>query len=107
MLLANMTVATHLYKTMPEYALLRSHRYPSERFLTLTRNILQKFGIHLDIASSGDLYSSIKRYESCAELEPEANMYLTKSRLMVINNLCLKAMTVRFGRILYIFFSFI
>ncbi|XP_046821426.1 DIS3-like exonuclease 2 isoform X2 [Vespa crabro] len=93
MLLANMTVATHLYKTMPEYALLRSHSYPSERFLTLTRNLLQRFGIHLDIASSGDLYSSIKRYESCIELESEAYMYLTRYRLMVINNLCLKAMT--------------
>ncbi|KAF7405755.1 hypothetical protein HZH68_005124 [Vespula germanica] len=93
MLLANMTVATHLYKTMPEYALLRSHNYPSERFLTLTQNILQRFGIHLDITSSGDLYNSIQRYESCKELESETYMYLTKYRLMVINNLCLKAMT--------------
>ncbi|KAK2579698.1 hypothetical protein KPH14_011045 [Odynerus spinipes] len=92
MLLANMTVATHLYKTVPQYALLRNHRIPSERVLTMTQNILQKFGIHLDIGSSGDLYASIRRYETYAELQSEEYMYLAKYRLMVINNLCSKAM---------------
>ncbi|XP_076235401.1 DIS3-like exonuclease 2 [Calliopsis andreniformis] len=92
MLLANMTVATHLYTTIPETALLRNHREPSKFVLNGTKEILQKFGIHLEIESSGSLHSSMKRYE---ELESDSNTTETtvKYRMMVINNLCSKAMT--------------
>nr|XP_003702899.2 PREDICTED: DNA topoisomerase 3-alpha isoform X3 [Megachile rotundata] len=92
MLLANMTVATYLYDTIPDTALLRNHREPSQYILNTTKDILEKFGIHLDIESSASLHASIKRYEE--ELESENNEIKTtmKYRMMVINNLCSKAM---------------
>lgn len=92
MLLANMTVATHLYETVPKYALLRNHNTPSVNILTKNKNILQRFGIHLDIETAGDLYSSIKRYEIYTELQFEEYIYLTKWRLLVLKNFCSKAM---------------
>ncbi|CAL7941200.1 unnamed protein product [Xylocopa violacea] len=92
MLLANRTVATWLYNTIPETALLRNHREPSKHILSITKDTLQRFGIHLDIESSGSLQASIKRYEQ--ELETEDNeTKITKYRMMVINSLCSKAMT--------------
>ncbi|XP_076183588.1 DIS3-like exonuclease 2 [Ptiloglossa arizonensis] len=92
MLLANMTVATHLYNTIPETALLRNHKEPSKYVLNITKDILQKFGIHLDIESSASLHASIKRYEQEFEFESNETITTIKYRMMVINNLCSKAM---------------
>ena len=92
MLLANKTVATYLYDKIPETALLRNHRDPSKFVLKGTKDALQKFGIHLEIESSASLHASIKRYEE--ELESECNEVddTVKYRMMVIYNLCSKAM---------------
>ncbi|KAL0102563.1 hypothetical protein PUN28_018095 [Cardiocondyla obscurior] len=83
MLLANVTVATHLYTTIPTTALLRVHKTPSKQSLNTLQEMMQKYGIHLNIESSGSLQSSIHRYENIA----------TKYIMMVIINLCLKSMT--------------
>ncbi|XP_071870532.1 DIS3-like exonuclease 2 isoform X1 [Bombus fervidus] len=93
MLLANMTVATHLYNVIPETALLRNHREPSEHILSKTQDMLQKFGIHLDIKSSTSLHASMKRYEEGLEAEEGERRTIMKYRMMVINNLCSRAMT--------------
>lgn len=92
MLLANMTVATYLYDTIPETALLRNHKKPSQYILNTTKNILQKFGIHLDVESSASLHTSIKRYGEELEFENNEIKTTMKYRMMVINNLCSKAM---------------
>lgn len=92
MLLANMTVATQLFIATPKTALLRNHKEPSKKCLNTVRNMLQKYGIHLNIESAGALQSSISRYE------PENNFVAVdsmKSIMMVIINLCSKSMTVR------------
>lgn len=92
MLLANMTVATYLYDTIPQTALLRNHREPSQYILNSAKDILEKFGIHLDVESSASLHASIKRYEETLESENNEIKTMTKYRMMVINNLCFKAM---------------
>ncbi|KOC68745.1 DIS3-like exonuclease 2 [Habropoda laboriosa] len=93
MLLANMTVATQLYDAIPETALLRNHKEPSKYILSMSKDILQRFGIHLDIKSSASLHASIKRYEQEFESESNESKTTMKYRMMVINNLCSKAMT--------------
>ncbi|XP_076641254.1 DIS3-like exonuclease 2 [Halictus rubicundus] len=91
MLLANMTVAMFLYEKVPETALLRNHKKPLKLTLTKTKDILGKFGIHLDIETSGSLHASIKRYEEL-QSETSDSKATTEYRVMVINNLCTKAM---------------
>jgi len=49
MLLANMTVAVQLYTAIPKTALLRNHKDPSKQCLDTIHNMLQKYGIHLNI----------------------------------------------------------
>ncbi|XP_043598986.1 DIS3-like exonuclease 2 isoform X2 [Bombus pyrosoma] len=92
MLLANMTVATHLYNVIPETALLRNHREPSKHILSTTQDMLQKFGIHLDIESSTSLHTSMKRCEEGLETEDDERRIIMKYRMMVINSLCSRAM---------------
>lgn len=94
MLLANMSVAKQIYDTMPDDALLRSHKEPSTRILTQTRDMLEKFGIILDIESSGALQTSLTE----CDIETSSN-FATKSRMLVINSLCAKSMTVRLLKI--------
>ncbi|XP_076381275.1 DIS3-like exonuclease 2 isoform X1 [Megalopta genalis] len=91
MLLANMIVAKFLYEKIPETALLRNHRKPPMLLLKKMADVLQVFGIHLDIESSGSLHASVKRY---GELLSENSDFKTtmKYRMMVINNLCAKTM---------------
>lgn len=90
MLLANMTVATHLYIAIPKTALLRNHKAPSKHCLNTVRNILQNYGIHLNIETAGALQASIRHYD------PENNSVNSmKHIMMVIINLCSKSMTVR------------
>ncbi|XP_076626997.1 DIS3-like exonuclease 2 [Colletes latitarsis] len=93
MLLTNITVAVHLYNTIPETALLRNHREPLKYNLSETKDMLQKFGINLDIESAASLHASIKRYEQELEFESsDTKLKIRKYRMMVINNLCSKAM---------------
>lgn len=99
MLLANMTVATYLYNTIPETALLRIHKDPSRQCLNTVHNTLQKYGIHLNIETAGDLQASINRYI------PENSSVTANSMkyiMMVIINLCSKSMTVRIFIFCYI-----
>lgn len=92
MLLANMTVAKFLYEKIPETALLRNHKQPSTLQLTKMKDILEKFGIHLDIETAGSLNSSIKRYGE--ELQSETSDFQAARTyiMIVINNLCTKTM---------------
>ncbi|XP_012533692.1 DIS3-like exonuclease 2 isoform X2 [Monomorium pharaonis] len=90
MLLANMTVAEKLFNAIPKMALLRIHKEPSKHCLNTVYNILQKYGIHLNIETAGALQASISRYE------PENNFVAVDSMkyiMMVIINLCSKSMT--------------
>lgn len=89
MLLANMSVAKQIHETMPEIALVRSHKEPSNRILTQTREMLEKFGVILEIESSGALQACLTECES----ESRSN-FAAKCRMLVINSLCAKAMTV-------------
>lgn len=92
MLLANMTVAVQLYTAIPETALLRMHKDPSKQCLGSLRDTLQKYGIHLNIKTAGDLQASISRYE------PENNSVTVDSMKYItlgITNLCSKTMAVR------------
>ncbi|KYQ51116.1 DIS3-like exonuclease 2 [Trachymyrmex zeteki] len=89
MLLANMTVAVQLYTAIPETALLRMHKDPSKQCLGSLRDTLQKYGIHLNIKTAGDLQASISRYE------PENNSVTVDSMKYItlgITNLCSKTM---------------
>ena len=95
MLLANMTVAKQIYETIPETALLRSHKEPSMRVLTQSRDMLEKFGVILNIESAGTLQTSLSQYRSEVTAESAEN-FAAKCRMMVINSLCAKSMTVRF-----------
>ncbi|KYM95072.1 PREDICTED: DIS3-like exonuclease 2 [Cyphomyrmex costatus] len=88
MLLANMTVAVQLYTAIPETALLRVHKEPKHNLYSL-RDMLQKYGIHLNIETAYDLQASINRYE------PENNSVTVDSMkyiAMAIVHLCSKTM---------------
>ncbi|KAL6262203.1 hypothetical protein P5V15_007300 [Pogonomyrmex californicus] len=89
MLLANMTVATQLYIAIPQTALLRIHKNPSKHSLNTIQNIMQKYGIHLDIETAGALQASIQRYN----LENDSvTVDAMKYIMLVIINLCSKSM---------------
>nr|XP_012226753.1 PREDICTED: DIS3-like exonuclease 2 [Linepithema humile] len=90
MLQANITVATHLHTAIPETALLRIHRNPNMRNLKTVVDMLQKFGIHLDIETAGALQTSIHRYNP--EYDPAAVNDRMKSITMVIIHMCSKTM---------------
>ncbi|XP_014238070.1 DIS3-like exonuclease 2 [Trichogramma pretiosum] len=90
MLLANMVVAKHLYETMPEVSLLRSHPEPCMRVLQKTKKLLEKFGVLLNIESAGALHESLLMYQSFDEYDPSSPEH---GRMMVINCLCAKSMT--------------
>ncbi|XP_046746005.1 DIS3-like exonuclease 2 isoform X2 [Diprion similis] len=91
MLLANMTVATHLYENLPDVSLLRCHQPPIMRNLSKTQAMLEKLGIHIDIESAGALQASLVRYQPnpCGSSE---DFYLAKCRAVVMNVLCAKTM---------------
>ncbi|EFN78986.1 DIS3-like exonuclease 2 [Harpegnathos saltator] len=94
MLLANMTVAAQLYSTIPETALLRIHRDPIKHSLVTIHETLRKYGIHLDIETAGALNASIQRYErDLLECNSSTMNNTMQHVIMVITNLCSKAMT--------------
>jgi len=85
-----MTVAVQLYTAIPKTALLRNHKDPSKQCLDTIHNMLQKYGIHLNIETAGALQASISHYES-----ENNSVNSMKYIMMVIINLCSKSMAVR------------
>lgn len=92
MLLANMTVATHLYDVLPETALLRKHREPLRRILTEVQDMFQMFGVHLNIDSAANLQASLNRYQPGPMSGSDGYQCLEYYRMMVINAHCARAM---------------
>lgn len=96
MLLANMTVAAQLYSAIPETALLRVHRDPIKHSLATTCETLQKYGVHLNTETAGALHDSIQRYErDLLECNSSTINDTMQYIMMVITNVCSKAMAVR------------
>lgn len=96
MLLANMTVAIQLYSKIPETALLRIHRDPIKHSLATACETLQRYGVHLDIETAGALHTSIQRYKKgLLECNSSTINDTMQYIMMVITNMCSKAMTVR------------
>ena len=86
-----MTVAKHLYEKMPEVSLLRSHAEPTMRMLNKTRNLLEKFGVLLNVDSAHLLHNSLMMHQP----EKTSNLISpAQCRMMVINTLCAKSMAV-------------
>lgn len=94
MLLANMTVATHLYKEFPKTAFLRHHNPPKEINLTRSLQSLRNFGIHLNTNSAGELQASMEKYRPVIEnnKEPSDEEFIGNCRMMVITSLCAQSM---------------
>ncbi|RLU22682.1 hypothetical protein DMN91_004960 [Ooceraea biroi] len=88
MLLANMTTAARLHTAIPETAFLRIHRDPFKYPLNSLREMLQKYGIHLDIETAGALHASIHRYQPNLYSDNDPMKYV----MMVIITLCSKTM---------------
>lgn len=100
-----MTVAAQLYSKIPETALLRIHRDPIRHSLATTCETLRKYGIHLDIETAGALHTSIQRYErDLSECNSSTINNTMQYIMMVITNVCSKAMTVRIHRILFFYY---
>lgn len=89
MLLANESVAKHIYNTYPNLAFLRSHKPPSACLMKVLAEKLAVFGIHLDIKTAGGIHSSLMKYETF-----ESNNIYAWARRAVMNNLCAKGMKV-------------
>lgn len=87
MLLANGTVAEHIYNVYPNIAFLRSHERPPTYSLKVLADKLSLFGIHLDVETAGGIHSSLMKYESF-----ESNDVFSWARKAVLNNLCAKGM---------------
>lgn len=94
MLLANMTVANHLYKKFPKTALLRHHDPPKHDTLSRTLQPLKNFGVHLNTKSAGALQMSMSKYEQTIERGEKYSdeEFVANGRMMVINSLCAQAM---------------
>lgn len=84
MLLANMTVATALQERFPILAFLRCHDDPQPDMLKKLADVLEKFGIVLDVSSAGSLHESLQRCSASGD----------KTRFMALNCLCSKPMVV-------------
>lgn len=94
MLLANMTAATHLYKNLPNHALLRRHDPPQMNMLLESQAMLEKIGIHIDVESAGALEASLIRYRPDPSTTSDDDLYLASCRSKVLNALCSKPMMV-------------
>ncbi|CEO60177.1 Putative Exosome complex exonuclease [Penicillium brasilianum] len=78
MLLANITVATKVYKSFSQTALLRRHATPPpQNFEDLINQLSKKRGMELDVSSSGALASSLDR---C--VDPENPFFNTLVRIL-------------------------
>ncbi|XP_023020723.2 dis3 like 3'-5' exoribonuclease 2 isoform X1 [Leptinotarsa decemlineata] len=85
MLLANISVAEKIYESFPDKAFLRCHEPPKQTMLQELKNNLATYGIHLDISSSGNIASSLKKYIT--------SDYTGICRQAVLNHLTAKSMT--------------
>lgn len=92
MLLANMTVASHLYTNSPDRIVLRNHREPIKRKLQSIKTLLEKLGVHLNIESAAALEASLRSYELKFDSVSDGIENIVHYRMMVINALCVKAM---------------
>ncbi|EPS33558.1 Exosome complex exonuclease dis3 [Penicillium oxalicum] len=78
MLLANITVATKIYESFSQTALLRRHATPPpQNFEDLINQLSKKRGMELDVSSSGALASSLDR---C--VDPENPFFNTLVRIL-------------------------
>ncbi|GBM82735.1 DIS3-like exonuclease 2 [Araneus ventricosus] len=84
MLLANMSVAKHIYETFPSLSLLRRHPAPQSKMMADIVSMCETMGVILDPSSSGTLQSSIAQYKS--------DDYLSKARVELLMHLCSKPM---------------
>ncbi|XP_054288241.1 DIS3-like exonuclease 2 [Macrosteles quadrilineatus] len=89
MLLANMTVAEHIYTAYPDLAFLRHHLPPKLNMMLELQKRLETYGIHLDISDAGTLHSSMLKYGSPVEGEDET---ISWARYIVLNQMCAKPM---------------
>lgn len=85
MLLANITVATHLANEYPDIAFLRSHPAPHTHMMTALKTTLESVGIHLDVESAGGLQQTLWKYSG--------DDYLSRARMLVLSIMCAKPMT--------------
>lgn len=86
MLLANMTVAARISHCFPRLAFLRAHSEPLAFLLEKLQKNMEKFGIILDISSSGALQDSLVRYSG--------QDVTSLARMLVLNNTLAKPMAV-------------
>lgn len=86
MLLANITVAERIEERFPKIAFLRSHSPPLIYVLEKLQKNLEKYGIILDVSSSGALQSSITKYSG--------DDVGSLARMLVLNNALAKPMAV-------------
>lgn len=87
MLLANITVAQHLYQNLPQTAFLRAHLEPQPRMLKDLQDFLKSVGVTLNIESSKSIQQSL------LSIEQKLDQEVVQGVMLVVNNLCSKAMT--------------
>ncbi|XP_030746049.1 DIS3-like exonuclease 2 [Sitophilus oryzae] len=96
MLLANISVAKKIYDSFPDIAFLRCHEPPKHSMLLDAQRLLERYGVLIDISSSGNINNSFKKYIT-ADLEGlYLNTALDKTRFcrgIVLNHLFAKPMT--------------
>uniref|UniRef100_A0A3B3VYR2 DIS3-like exonuclease 2 n=1 Tax=Poecilia latipinna TaxID=48699 RepID=A0A3B3VYR2_9TELE len=84
MLLANMAVATHIYRTFPTLALLRHHPPPKAKLVKELEVLCNQLGLNMDFTSAGTIHKSL-----CAIYgDDEYSVY----RRQVLNNMCSRPM---------------
>ncbi|XP_062850645.1 DIS3-like exonuclease 2 isoform X2 [Trichomycterus rosablanca] len=60
MLLANMAVAHHIYRSNHELALLRRHARPQSRLMDALQELCDHMGLNIDMSSAGALHRSLE-----------------------------------------------
>lgn len=85
MLLANISVAKKIYDSFPDIAFLRCHEPPKHSMLLDAQRLLERYGVLIEISSSGNINNSFKKYIT-ADLEGFC-------RGIVLNHLFAKPMT--------------
>lgn len=84
MLLANMSVAEHIYKAFPAISMLRRHPPPQMKPLEDTVAMCEAMGVIIDATSSGSLQTSIAHYSG--------DDYMSKARTELLTTLFSKPM---------------
>ncbi|CAL1301213.1 unnamed protein product [Larinioides sclopetarius] len=84
MLLANMSVAKHIYEAFPTLSLLRRHPAPQPKMMADIVSMCETMGVILDPSSSGALQSSIAQYKG--------DDYLSRAQTELLMHLISKPM---------------